>query len=109
MGEFSNRSIDKTTNIMDKIEDFLFPGETEIEGTGYNRSLMDKRLEKYLDKHFDEYIEDFGLVRELHLEIYEEKCDKCLEDAEELEDFQKDIEAEIESLNRRLDRIEEEL
>ncbi|MFP4001397.1 MAG: hypothetical protein ACLFU5_05800 [Thermoplasmata archaeon] len=109
MGEFANKSAKKTSNILDRIEETLFPGEMNVEGTGYHRGLMDRRLEKYLDKHFDEYIEEYGLVRELHLEVYEDKYERCVEDIEELEDFQKDIEAEISSLNNRLDRIGEEL
>lgn len=109
MNEYADKGIEKTTKGLDQIENFLFPGKTEIEGTGYNRSLLDRRLEKYLDKHFDEYIEEFGLVRELHLEVYEDKYEQCVDDVEKLEEFQKDIDAEIESLNRRLDRIEEEL
>ncbi len=109
MNEFANRSAKKTSDILDRIEETLFPGEIEIEGTGYDRRLFDRRLEKYLDQHLDEYIEEFGLVRELHLEIYESKYENCLKEANELEDFQKDIRAELESLNRRLDKIEEEL
>ncbi len=109
MNEYADKGIEKTTKGLDRIENFLFPGKTEIEGTGYNRNLLDRRLEKYLDKHFDEYIEEFGLVRELHLEVYEDKYEQCVEDVENLEEFQKDIDAEIESLNRRLDKIEEEL
>jgi len=109
MNEFANRSAKKTSDILDRVEETLFPGEIEIEGTGYDRRLFDRRLEKYLDQHFDEYIEEFGLVRELHLEIYESKFRDCLNDVNDLEDFQKDIRAELDSLNRRLERIEEEL
>ncbi len=109
MNEFVNKGSEKTTNMLDYIEDVLFPGEIDIEGTGYNRRLLDHRLEKYLDKHFDEYIEEFDLVRELHLEVYENKFEACVRDVEKLEDFQKDIDAELDSLNRRLDKIEEKL
>ncbi len=109
MGEFANQSVKKTSNILDRIEETLFPGELEIEGTGYDRRLLDRRLEKYLDRHFDEYIKEYGLVRELHLEVYEDKYEKCLQDVDRLEDFQKDIEAELSTLKRRLDRIEEEM
>ena len=59
MNEFANRSAKKTSDILDRIEETLFPGELEIEGTGYDRGLFDRRLEKYLDQHFDEYIDEF--------------------------------------------------
>ncbi|MBS3781883.1 MAG: hypothetical protein KGY66_03835 [Candidatus Thermoplasmatota archaeon] len=108
MNEFANKGVKKTSDILDRIEETLFPGEIEIEGTGYERNVFDRRLEKYLDQHFDEYIDEFGLVRELHFEIYESKYQDCLKDVNDLEDFQKDIEAELDSLSRRLDKIEEE-
>ncbi len=109
MNEFANKSAKKTSDILDRIEETLFPGDIEIEGTGYDRRIFDRRLEKYLDKHFDEYIDEFELVRELHLHVYEDKFESCEEDVERLENFQRDIEAELDSLKRRLDRLEEEL
>ncbi|MFW5952787.1 MAG: hypothetical protein ACOCSJ_01350 [Candidatus Natronoplasma sp.] len=109
MNEFANKSAKKTSDVLDRIEETLFPGEIEIEGTGYDRRLFDRSLEKYLDQHFDEYIEEFGLVRELHLEIYESKYENCLMEVNDIEDFQKDIKAELESLSRRLNKIEEGL
>ncbi len=109
MTEFVNENIKKGSNVLDRIEEFLFPGEMEIEGTGYDRRLLDRRVEKYLDKHFDEYIEEFGLIREIDLHIYEEKLENCSRDIEELNEFQKDVKDEINSFKARLDRIEEEL
>lgn len=109
MSEFVDKNIKKGSNVLDRVEEFLFPGEIEIEGSGYNRHLMDKRVEKYLDKHFDEYIEEFGLLKEVDLTVYEEKVDQCEKDVEELKDFQKDMKDEVDVLQKRLDRIEKEI
>lgn len=109
MSEFVNENVKKGSNVLDRIEEFLFPGDIEIEGSGYNRHLLDRRIEKYLDKHFDEYIEEFNLVKEIDLHTYEERLESCAEDVEELSEFQKDVEDEINSFKNRLNRIEEEL
>lgn len=109
MAEFIDKNIKKGSNVLDRIEEVLFPGEIEIEGTGYDRHLMDKNIEKYLDKHFDEYIEEFGLLKEVDLKIYEEQVDQCEEDVEDLKEFQKDMMDEISVLQKRLDRIEKEI
>ncbi len=104
--EFLDKNVEKGKDILDRIENFLFPGETKIEGTGYERNILDRRIEKYLDDHFDEYIEEFGLVRELELEIYESRYDSLLTDIDEIKDFQDEIETELISLRRKLDKIE---
>ena len=109
MNEFVNENIEKGSNLLDRFEEALFPGEIDIEGTGYERNILDSRIEKYLDKHLDEYIEEFGLVRELHLEIYEENVDRMVDDIDEIKEFQKDMDAEISNLKRRLDKIEDHI
>jgi len=109
MAEFVNENIRKGSNVLDRIEESLFPGEIEIEGSGYQRRMFDKRIEKYLDEHFEEYIEEFNLVREIDLHIYEEKLEHCQEETEELKEFQKDVKDELKLFKARLDRIEEEL
>ncbi len=93
-------------NILDKLQNMLFPGEVEIEGSGYKRTVIDRSIEKYLDQHFDEYIDEYGLVRELDLNIYEQKYDGIVEDIKDVKEFQKDAAAEIAVLKRRLDKIE---
>ncbi len=109
MSEFANENRKEDSNVLDTIQDFIMPSEVEIEGSGYQRGLIDRRYEKYLDKHFDEYIEEFGLVRELHLDIYEDRYEQLVEDTKDMKEFQKDIDAELSSLERRLDRLEEEI
>lgn len=109
MNEFVNDNIERGSNVLDMIEEAVFPGDIDIEGTGYERNILDGRIEKYLDRHLDEYIDEFGLVRELHLEIYEEKVDLMVEDIDEIKEFQKDIDAEISNFKRRLTKIEEEI
>jgi len=109
MNEFVNENIEKGSNLLDRLEEAIFPGEIEIEGTGYERNILDSRIERYLDRHLDEYIEEFGLVRELHLEIYNEKVDTMVEDIDEIKEFQKDMDAEISTLKRRLDEIEDQI
>lgn len=109
MSEFVDENRNEESNVLDTIQDFVMPSEVEIEGTGYQRGLMDRRYEKYLDKHFDEYIEEFGLVRELHLDVYEDRYEDLVEDTKDMKEFQKDIEAEIASFERRLDKLEEEI
>ncbi len=109
MNEFVNENIERGSNLLDRLEEAIFPGEIEIEGTGYERNILDSRIERYLDRHLDEYIEEFGLVRELHLEIYNEKVDIMVEDIDEIKEFQKDMDAEISTLKRRLDEIEDQI
>lgn len=98
---------ESSTDVLDKIQEFIFPSEFDVEGTGYERNLLDRRIEKYLDQHFDEYVEEFGLVRELDIEVLEERVDYMVESIKDIDDFQKDAEAELMSLKRRLDKIEE--
>ncbi len=109
MSEYINETPGKSENVMEKIQDFLFPSEIEIEGTGYRRNIIDRRIELYLDRHFDEYIEEFGLVRELDLQIYEDMHLKIVEDVENIKEFQMEALTEIHDLKRRLDRIEENI
>lgn len=104
--EFVNKNVEKGKNVLDRIENFLFPGDITIEGTGYERNILDRRVEKYLDDHFEEYIEEFGLVRELELEIYESKYESLLKDINNIGEFQEDMESELASLKRRLDKLE---
>ncbi|MFO7791842.1 MAG: hypothetical protein R6W73_02530 [Candidatus Saliniplasma sp.] len=103
---FLEKNVEKGKNILDKVEDFLFPGEITIEGTGYQRNILDKRIEKYLDEHFDEYIDEFGLVRELELEIYESRYNSLNQEIANIKEFQEDMDSELESFKRRLDKIE---
>ncbi len=103
---FVKKNVEKGKDLVERIEDFLFPGEVTIEGTGYQRSLLDRRIEKYLDEHFDEYIQEFGLVRELELEIYESRYETLKDEISGIEEFQKDMESELESFKRRLEQLE---
>ncbi len=93
-------------SILDRLQDMLFPKDIDIEGTGYKRTVIDRSIEKYLDQHFDEYIDEYGLIRELDLRIYEEKYNGVVEDIKVVKEFQKDVNAEIAVLKRRLDKIE---
>ncbi len=106
MEEYANQHAQKKEDVLDRIQEFLFPGDLEIEGTGYERSILDRRIEKYLDKHFDEYIEEYGLIRELDLEVYEEKYNEIVDGIKDISEFQNDTEAKIAELKRRLERIE---
>ncbi len=110
-----NRYIDKEmfkdinlnkNDILDQIQDFLFPGQVDIEGTGYERSMIDRRIEKYMDEHFEEYLEEFNLVRELDMEIYEDRFKYIVDSIDDLQEFQKDIDADITDMKRKLRRIE---
>ncbi|MFO7992288.1 MAG: hypothetical protein R6U61_08380 [Thermoplasmata archaeon] len=93
-------------DILDQIQEFLFPGQVEIQGTGYERSIIDRRIEKYLDEHFEEYIEEFNLVRELDLEIYEDRYKYIVDSIDDLKEFQMDIDTDITDMKRKLRRIE---
>ncbi len=106
-GGFVKKNVEKGKDLIDKIEEYLFPGEVEIEGSGYERSILDRRIEKYLDDHFDEYIEEFGLVRELELEIHESRYESLKEDISDIKEFQMDMESDLESMKRRLQKLEE--
>ncbi|MFW5928586.1 MAG: hypothetical protein ACOCSL_05215 [Thermoplasmatota archaeon] len=109
MNEFVNENIERGSNLLDRFEEAIFPGEIDITGTGYERNILDGRIEKYLDRHLDEYIGEFGLIRELHLEIYNDKVDTMVDDIDDLKEFQKDMEAEISDFKRRLDQLEDEI
>lgn len=107
MNEYIDRPMEKGRSIVDKLQEFLFPGDMTIEGTGYERNILDRRIENYLDEHFKEYIEDYGLVRELDIEVLESRFERIKEDVDEIDEFQKDVETELVSLRKRLDRLEE--
>lgn len=107
MNIFADESSRKSENILDRIQDFLFPGELEIEGSGYERSILDRRIEKYLDEHFDEYISEFGLVRELEIEVLGSNYVAMVKDIEDIEEFQLDVESELSSLRRRVEKLED--
>lgn len=109
MSEFENEEQGRWGKVFGNVKENIMPGQVEIEGTGYRRRTSDRRIEKYLDEHFEDYIEEFGLVRELELKIHEKKLDHCEEDLEEITEFQKDAQAELEDLKRKLNKIEEEI
>lgn len=109
MNEFVNEYKKKGENVLDNIQDMVFPGKTEIEGTGYERSPLDRRVEKYLDEHFDEYIEEFGLVRELDFEILESEFDDIKDGLTEIDEFQKEAKSNLVSLERRLSELEDKI
>ncbi|MFO8109440.1 MAG: hypothetical protein R6U17_02815 [Thermoplasmata archaeon] len=109
MEEYAEGYEKKKESILDSIQDLLFPGEMEIEGTGYERSVLDRRIEKYLDKHFDEYIQEYDLVRELDLEVYEEKYIEIVDGIEEIKEFQKDVDSQVSEFKRRLASMEKML
>lgn len=109
MSEYSEDYGKKKENILDTIQEMLFPGDIEIEGTGYQRSLLDRRIEKYLDKHFDEYIREYGLVRELDLEVYEDRFIEIVRGIKEIHEFQKDTDAQLAEFERRLDALEKKM
>ncbi len=106
MNEFIDEYKSRGKNVMDKVENVLFPGEMEIEGSGYERNILDWQIEKYLDQHFHEYIEEFNLIRELDLQVYDNKYEEIVDGIEEIKGFHKDVDAELSEIERRLDRIE---
>ncbi len=109
MSEFVNESGKKLDNALDRVGETILPGEVEIEGTGYRRRLTDRRIEKYLDENFEKYVENFGLVRELELKILEKKTDHCEKELSKIAEFQSDVEAELEVLNRKLEKVQNEV
>ncbi len=105
--EKNNR--DEEISIFSKLKTGMMPEKAEIEGTGYKRRVMDRRIEKHLDRHFNDYIDRYDLIRELHLIEIEENLESCEARTTDIDEFQKDMKAEIEELERDLEMIEEEV
>ncbi|MFP4000812.1 MAG: hypothetical protein ACLFSM_00755 [Thermoplasmata archaeon] len=110
MGIFADRDArDEETSTFSRFKTGMMPKKAEIEGTGYKRRVIDRRIEKHLDRHFNDYIERYDLIRELHLREIEDDLEKCEPRIKDVDEFQKDIKAEIEELERDLEKIEEEV
>lgn len=71
----------------------------------YKRRFLDGRIERYLDENFNNYIEEFGLVTRLDTATYEEKYDSLVQRISNLKNFVQNGDAELSSLERRLQNI----
>lgn len=110
MGLFADENKQKDEeSIFSKLKQSVSPEKVEIEGTGYQRRTLDRRIEKHLDRNFNEYVEKYDLVRELHLRDMEEKLENCEDKSVEINEFQKDIQADIDQLDRDIEMIKEEM
>jgi len=86
-----------------RIKAYLSGAEKEGEGDEtYQRKLLDSRIEKYLDHHAAQYVTEFGLVTSLDLQAYDERYEDMTVRIKSLQDFARDADADVSSLENRM-------
>jgi hypothetical protein len=88
-----------------RIRAYLTGADKEEGEETYKRKLFDSRIEKYLDHHASQYIAEFGLITSLNLEAYNERYEDLTMRIKSLQDFARDADAEVASLEKRIDII----
>lgn len=90
-----------------RIRAYLSGAEKEGEGDEtYQRKLFDNRIEKYLDHHAAQYIAEFGLVTSLDIQKYEERYEDMTIRIKGLQDYARDVDADVSSLEHRMQDIQ---
>lgn len=90
-----------------RIKAYLSGAEKEGEGDEtYQRKLLDSRIEKYLDHHAAQYIAEFGLVTSVDIQKYEERYEDMTIRIKGLQDFARDVDSDVSSLEHRMQGIQ---
>lgn len=93
-------------SLAEKVDDFFMPDEYKLEtDTGYQRRILDRRIEGYLDAHFDEYISTYQIVTAIDLERLEGRYDTIEIKVSELKSFALDMDAKVSNLETRVDTL----
>ena len=85
-----------------RIKAYLSGAEKEESDETYKRKLLDSRIEKYLDHHAAQYIAEFGLITSLDLQGYDERYEDMTVRIKSLQDFARDADADVSSLENRM-------
>jgi len=93
-------------NITRRVDEFFMPDEYQLETeTGYERKILDRRIEGYLDAHFDEYISTYQVVTTIDLEKLEGRCDNIEIQVKDLKTFALDMDAKVSNLETRVEIV----
>ena len=91
--------------IFSRIKSFFHKARPEEEEQTYKRKMMDKKIERFLDNHFEAFITEYGMVREIDLVGYDERHGTLSEKLKVLNDFVKGADAEIGSIEIRVEHL----
>ncbi|MEA3457841.1 MAG: hypothetical protein U9R21_04095 [Candidatus Thermoplasmatota archaeon] len=92
--------------VAEKVDDFFMPDDYQLErDTGYQRKVLDRRVEGYLDAHFDEYISTYQIVTSIDLEGLDDRCEGIEVRVKDLKTFALDTDAKVSNLETRVDTI----
>lgn len=90
-----------------RIKAYMSGAEKEDNGDeAYQRKLLDSRIEKYLDHHASQYIAEFGLVTSLDIQKYEERYEDMTIRISSLQNFARDVDADVSNLENRMLEIQ---
>jgi len=91
-------------NFLDTLKRRFEREEVVIEPT-YERTFLDKKIERFLDEKFGEYIDEFGIVTEEKLRNYERNLQSFEKRIDELTDFIKNADQDIKNLEKRVEKF----
>ena len=74
----------------------------------YERTFLDKKIERFLDEKFEEYIDEFGIVSEEKLRDYDRNLQSFEKKIDELTDFIKNSDQDIKNLEKRVEKVKKE-
>ena len=84
---------------------FSKENEEGEENETYQRKLLDSRIEKFLDHHASQYISEFDLVTSIDIQAYEERFEDMTVRINSLQDYARDADADVSSLEHRMEAI----
>lgn len=99
---------EQKTGFFSRIKSWFHKDKPEEEPT-YKRKMMDKKIERFLDNHFESFIAEYGMVREIDLIGYDERHGTLSEKLKVLNDFVKGADAEIGSIEIRVEHLKKSI
>ncbi|MGA1848342.1 MAG: hypothetical protein ACMUHB_03285 [Thermoplasmatota archaeon] len=100
--------IDEGSGFMQRLKNlFSSRGEeqTEIEDFTYSRKLLDGRIEKYLDQNMDAYIEEYRVLTQLDLDVYEDRYSNLTSRISGMSEFMLDVDATVSAMENELEQV----
>lgn len=94
-------------NFLDSLKRRFEREEVVIEPR-YERTFLDKKIERFLDEKFGEYIDEFGIVTEEKLRDYDRNLQSFEKKIDELTDFIKNADPDIKNLEKRVEKFKKE-
>jgi len=91
-------------NILDSLKRRFEREEVVIEPT-YERSFLDKKIERFLDEKFGEYIDEFGIITDEKLRNYDQNLQSFEKKVDALTEFIKNADRDIKDLEKRVEEL----